>query len=127
MSYYATTQSTTCGHRTIGTADDLMLDDAGGKWVVICEDHHTVLNTRTLADARSSATREFCEACQALDGFHVLTRSHAYCDICDELAGMAAIDARATGSIRATATRDWAGSLRLSHSVTVHRRVVEGA
>lgn len=63
MSYYATTNSPALGHRTVGTADDLALDPAGGRWVVICETHATVVNTTTLADAKATATTEFCEAC----------------------------------------------------------------
>ena len=52
------------GHRSYGTADDLGLDPDGGRWVVICEDHYTLVNVDTLARARNTATSEFCEACR---------------------------------------------------------------
>lgn len=63
MSYQTTTNSPTLGHRTVGTAEDLSLDPTGGRWVVICETHGTIVNTTTLADARATATAEFCEDC----------------------------------------------------------------
>lgn len=60
----ATTRSAILGHRTVGTAEALGLDPEGGKWVVICEDHHTVVNVDRRTLARSLATYEFCEECQ---------------------------------------------------------------
>ena len=49
--------------RSYGTAEDLGLDPDGGKWVVICEKHATVVNVPTLRAARSTRTTDFCEAC----------------------------------------------------------------
>ena len=49
------------GHRTIGTAEEMGCDTDGGKWVVICEKHDTLINVDTLEIAWTVATFEFCE------------------------------------------------------------------
>ena len=65
------------GHRSYGTAEDLGLDPDGGRWVVICEDHFTLVNVDTLARARSTATEEFCDVCQAADSDSPIEREWA--------------------------------------------------
>ena len=56
---------------TVGKAADLGLDDDEGKapWVVICELHKTILNTRTREAARSSIGTDFCDRCRYEDDF----------------------------------------------------------
>lgn len=53
--------------RTIGKAEDMDLDPAGGKWVVFCNTHGNILNVKTQKAARSSQTIDFCEDCMDLD------------------------------------------------------------
>src|SRR5262249_58691799 len=44
------------------TAPENVSDPTGGRWVVVCEAHGTLVNTTTLRDAAVLAeTREFCE------------------------------------------------------------------
>ena len=52
------------GLRTYGTAADLGMDPDGGKWVVICDEHHTCVNVDTKAQAAKMHTSEFCEECE---------------------------------------------------------------
>lgn len=43
---------------------DNIFDPAGGRWVTVCEDHHTLCNHATLAQARGHATVvDWCEPC----------------------------------------------------------------
>lgn len=51
------------GPRSIGTAADFGLDPDGGKWVVTCTAHSTVVNVPTRRDAREISTEDFCERC----------------------------------------------------------------
>jgi hypothetical protein len=52
------------GLRTYGTAEELGMDPDGGKWVVVCDDHHTCVNIDTKAHAMVIHTSEFCEECE---------------------------------------------------------------
>jgi hypothetical protein len=52
------------GLRTVGTAQQMGLDPDGGKWVVTCDDHHTVVNVDTKAVALGLHTNEFCDECE---------------------------------------------------------------
>jgi len=54
----------TTNRLTIDTADNQGLDPEGGKWVVICETHNTILNVRTKRDAKSSKGIDFCDDCR---------------------------------------------------------------
>jgi len=49
---------------TIGTADELSLDADGGKWVVVCDEHSTLVNVGTKAVATSSSALDFCDECR---------------------------------------------------------------
>lgn len=55
------------GRRMVGTAEELGMDPEGGKWVVTCEDHGTVVNVDTRAQALATATVEFCDECAGND------------------------------------------------------------
>jgi hypothetical protein len=50
-------------------AEDAYLDPTGGKWVLICEEHDTYVNVRTMKDALEWAAHpeEWCEVCQSQD------------------------------------------------------------
>ena len=50
-------------------AEDAYLDPTGGKWVLICEEHGTYINVRTMKDALEWAAHpeEWCEVCQSQD------------------------------------------------------------
>lgn len=67
MTRLTTTQAVTVrgplGYRTIGTADILGTDPDGGRWVIICEDHDTLVNVDTKAQALGTSTVEFCDYC----------------------------------------------------------------
>lgn len=62
--YYRTTRGP-LGHRTVATAETLGLDSEDGKWVVVCEDHKTLISTSTRNDARQTCTTEFCDDCRS--------------------------------------------------------------
>jgi hypothetical protein len=51
-------------------AEDAYLDPTGGKWVLICEEHGTYINVRTMKDALEWAAHpeEWCEVCQSHEG-----------------------------------------------------------
>lgn len=49
---------------TVGTAEDLGLDDDGGKWVVCCDEHSTVVNVDTRRVALEIKSWEFCDECR---------------------------------------------------------------
>lgn len=51
------------GPRSIGTAEDFGLDPDGGRWVVTCTAHSTVVNVPTRREAREIHTDDFCERC----------------------------------------------------------------
>lgn len=52
------------GWAVIYSAEDAGLDPSGGRWVCVCEVHHTVCNFRSLRDARAALPYvEWCEAC----------------------------------------------------------------
>jgi len=51
------------GPRSIGTAEDFGLDPDGGRWVVTCTAHATVVNVPTRREAREIRTTDFCERC----------------------------------------------------------------
>lgn len=55
------------GRRMVGTAEEMGLDPEGGKWVVTCEDHGTVVNVDTRAQALATSTMEFCDECAGND------------------------------------------------------------
>ena len=45
------------------------LDDAGGAWAVVCEDHGEIVNVGTLRAAKACAPlAEWCEMCHGEDG-----------------------------------------------------------
>jgi hypothetical protein len=46
---------------TVGTAEALGCDPEGGKWVVICEAHGTLVNVDTRAVAMAIRADDFCE------------------------------------------------------------------
>lgn len=48
-------------------AAQAQLDDTGGAWAVVCENHGTVLNCQALGEARRDAARplDWCSACRA--------------------------------------------------------------
>lgn len=48
---------------TIATAEDMFLDGEGGKWVVICDEHGSIANTTTQAEAFGYHPADFCESC----------------------------------------------------------------
>lgn len=58
---------------TVGRALDLGLDPDGGKWVVICEHHSTVVNVDTKAAALAVRSDEFCAACGCENYGHIFT------------------------------------------------------
>jgi hypothetical protein len=50
---------------TVGTAAALGFDPAGGRFVTLCETHHTVLNSRTWQLAIDATHYpDWCEDCQ---------------------------------------------------------------
>jgi len=49
---------------TVGTAADLQVDDDGGKWVVLCDDHGTLVNVDTKAVALGVTALDFCDFCR---------------------------------------------------------------
>lgn len=57
------TRRTIYGRRYWGRAETLGVDPEGGPWAVVCDDHGTVVNVDTAARARTTHTREFCDAC----------------------------------------------------------------
>lgn len=61
---WTTTLSKRLGYRTVGLATDLDLDPAGGRWVVICEDHYTIANVTSKKRAQATSTLEFCDGCR---------------------------------------------------------------
>lgn len=51
---------------TVARAEELGFDPEPGPWVVVCEDHNTVMNFDTKAQAMSHAAwPEWCDECQA--------------------------------------------------------------
>lgn len=48
----------------IGKAIDEGLDDEGGKWVAICEQHSTILNVPFKKYIKGIDTDEFCDCCR---------------------------------------------------------------
>lgn len=50
---------------TVGTAVELGVDPEAGKWVTICEDHHTIANSATQSLAYYTHGRDFCDGCRA--------------------------------------------------------------
>lgn len=48
----------------VTTAEDEGLDPSGGKWVAVCDEHNTLVNTRTRKQAESSHTDDFCDECR---------------------------------------------------------------
>jgi len=61
----AKTRRTKYGRRTWGHATTLGVDPEGGKWAVICDDHHTIVNVDTAATAARVSTYQFCDECSA--------------------------------------------------------------
>ena len=70
MTYTKVRYSTKKGDRTVRVFDtraaDNIFDPDGGRWVVFCEDHATLVNTDTRAIARQvmSQPTQFCSCCQ---------------------------------------------------------------
>jgi len=52
---------------TIGKAAEMGLDGTDGAWVVVCEDHNTIVNVRTRKDARTVTGVDFCDGCRGDD------------------------------------------------------------
>jgi hypothetical protein len=50
---------------TVGRAVELGVDPEGGKWVTLCDEHNTLVNTGTQLDALAVTALDFCEFCQA--------------------------------------------------------------
>ena len=46
---------------TVGTALELGCDPDGGKWVVICEEHSTLVNVDTKQIAMDTRAIDFCD------------------------------------------------------------------
>jgi hypothetical protein len=49
---------------TVGTAADLQVDAEGGKWVVQCDDHGTLVNVDTQVTALGITALDFCDFCR---------------------------------------------------------------
>jgi hypothetical protein len=64
MALHTRKERSTGATLTIGTAAELEVDPDGGKWVVLCEDHSTLLNVDTRAAAMSSSAVDFCDGCR---------------------------------------------------------------
>lgn len=66
MAYYSEAKSRITGTTIIvGRADALGLDEDGGAWVTICQDHGSICNHWTLALARAHAPGgEWCDDCR---------------------------------------------------------------
>jgi hypothetical protein len=65
VTIYTRVQRSTGVLTTVGTAEELGCDPDGGKWVVLCEEHSTLVNVDTRKIARAVDVRDFCEACYA--------------------------------------------------------------
>jgi hypothetical protein len=63
MTITTRTERATGAILTIGTAVELGVDPDGGKWVVVCEKHATLVNVATKAHAMSTSARDFCDTC----------------------------------------------------------------
>ena len=50
---------------TVATAEALGLDTAGGKWVVVCEDHSVTACRPTRNTAIAASPMDFCDECRA--------------------------------------------------------------
>lgn len=61
---YTRTPKGTAHALTVGTAADLHVDDDGGKWVVLCDDHGTLVNVDTKAIALGITAQDFCDFCR---------------------------------------------------------------
>ncbi|QIG58119.1 hypothetical protein SEA_ZEPP_31 [Microbacterium phage Zepp] len=50
---------------TVGTAAELKLDATDGKWVTVCEDHGSIVNSAIQSAAYYTHGADFCEGCRA--------------------------------------------------------------
>lgn len=50
---------------TVGTAVELSLDATDGKWVTVCEDHGSIVNSATQSAAYYTHGKDFCDGCRA--------------------------------------------------------------
>jgi hypothetical protein len=53
----------------VAPAAELDLDDEGGRWVTLCDDHGTLVNSDTRNAALSIYPLDFCDPCRRLDGW----------------------------------------------------------
>ncbi|QIN93853.1 hypothetical protein SEA_ALAKAZAM_31 [Microbacterium phage Alakazam] len=49
---------------TVARAEELNLDATDGKWVTVCEDHKTIVNSATEKDAYYTHGQDFCDGCR---------------------------------------------------------------
>lgn len=49
---------------TVGTAVELKLDATDGKWVTVCEDHGSIVNSATQSAAYYTHGKDFCDGCR---------------------------------------------------------------
>lgn len=68
MTAYTSRNRQTGTVRTVAPAAELDLDDEGGRWVTICEDHGTLVNTDTRNAALTVYPLDFCDLCRRLNG-----------------------------------------------------------